>query len=58
VLSGKRGFQAGVVIVGSLNLKTFRLQKSLQQVNQPVIVIHDEQTVHGFHSRLSNLRRW
>ena len=56
MIAGQCGAQSRSVIVGGIHLEAFAFQKALQQVDQPVVVIDDEQTVHGIYFALSRAR--
>ena len=56
VLAGQRRAQSGSVIVGGIHAEAFAFEKAFQQVDQGVVVIHDEQAVHGIYFALSRAR--
>ena len=53
MLAGEGGAQAGGMIVGGIDAKAFAFQEAFQQIDQAVIVIDDEQAIHGIYFALS-----
>ena len=48
MLAGQGGAQAGSVIVGRIHAKAFAFEEAFQQIDQGVVVIDDEQAIHGW----------
>ena len=57
MIAGQGRAQSGSVVVGGIHLKAFAFEKAFQQIDEGVVVIHDEQTVHGTYFALSRARR-
>ena len=53
MLGGEGCGQAGIVIIGSVDLETFSFQEAFQEIDQAVIVVHDEESVHGINIAFS-----
>src|SRR5208337_3462238 len=52
VTSQGRG-QSRRVVVGGVHLEAFAFEKASEKIDQGVVIIHDEQTVHGIYFALS-----
>ena len=56
VVIGEGGGQSGVMVVGGIDVKALGLEKSLQQIDERVVVVDDEQLVHWIHCAFSSAR--
>jgi len=57
VITGQGGGQSRSVVIGGIHLEAFAFEKALEKINESVVVIHDEQPVHGIYFALSRARR-
>ena len=56
MVAGEGGAQSRGMIVGRIHVKAFAFEKALQQIDQAVVVIDDEQTIHGIYFAFSRAR--
>ena len=49
----ERSAQSGGMIVGRIHVKAFAFEEAFEQIDQAVIVVDDEQTIHGIYFALS-----